>query len=290
MEGSTDLALVRGDEVSEAIQETARISGSDHARSHIEALVAQIPIAGSNLAVAMRNYWERGSRRRLGQVLTYLYETTRGHEEKLKRTLTEDQAGELLHTALASAAVSADDKKVGMIKRALANSFLDVERGFVEKQLMLNILKDLTIADAHLLQYIYNSDPQVRTVSKSAHGPAMAQYGIGCWSGAAMYEASYEEGPSERTLERHLQEQFASWPAGIIRGVAGRLDRLGLSALVENLGGTVVKVLREASSRSSLVVVDPGFSGLTRSMGPTQTAIERSRTELGEALLRFAIS
>ena len=258
----------------------------DKATSGATSLINLIPYAGGAVASLIGEYANHRKTEKICEVLSDLNERLSRHGSDPSQHLSKDEVVEVVHNVLPDAAVTSDEKKISSLKNALAYSFIE-EDPFEAKQLFLETLKSCTTLDMRILRAVYNGgDPYIVHEPEPQANPTVGSLGMASITMASVLVSGTWRPTENRDCGRKpLVDELAgsvSCQRFLVEGAAHRLDGRGLTSLQPNLGLSRCKVHRLDQAN---VLAVSSYSLTGHNILPTP--IEASKTEFGDAFLRF---
>jgi len=215
------------------------------------ALINLMPLAGGTLSSFLSDHLNKRKLEKIIDALQNLQKQFEDRDARINTLLNEDQVGELLERHLVEISITSDNEKIEFLKNSLANSLMSEDIEFDEKEFYLQVLKDMTIAEIHVLKMLYGrGDPFVKkkypiqseqnqTRSGShTHGDLLNLIDNREASMKPIYVKDTEHYKKNgQSLESYFKEKFSEkWP--LIRSACAKLDSKGLSNLTANLSNT----------------------------------------------------
>jgi hypothetical protein len=274
----------------------------------VEVLLQFIPYAGSSLSTIFGNYLTDKRIEKITEAILGLAKKVEINDIVIEKLLTESQVCELLEIHLTEIARSSDEEKVEYLKTSLNNTFTSSDYQFDDKELFINVLKGLTVAEIFMLKELYNkNDPFISEIYPAPveqTGVYISELQIKGLINPANNFASiqpryveesstYVEG--NLTLRAHFESEFKEkWL--ILMGSCNLLDSKGLADLKNNFENKTVKEIRMKREDSSVFhgIYIPSLN-LRRSENmysrrvsmSTRTPYEGSRTDFGKAFMNY---
>ncbi len=294
MDKLPEIAKKSDQEIIEYLPEEQRL---DYAGS-ITSLLNLIPFAGGTLASVISTNLNNIKLNKILSAIKLLMEKVENSKIKVEDILTEEQAVELLDRTLSELGRTSNSEKIKYFKNLLTSSYTRDDVDFCGKELYLNILTNLSVAEILLLKALYIEPDPFSSYEYPEPEDDLSRLGIkitpDIYAQSSImpqyHVESIEYSDGDTSLIDYLKSHLHV-DEEVINGAIAQLDAKGLSNMGNNYSEKTVRKVQYA--KGQMPVVSPiGFADNITFTGREQkgTPMEKSQTLIGRAFMDFIAS